>query len=327
MTLQMTDSNLSGQITLPVDRFCSVARTVEILSDAWMFLVLRESFFGARRFEHFQSRLQVPRNTLVIRLKKLTELGLLVKVGYSAGQTRFEYRLSDQGRDLYPTMLALLQYGDRWLSGHAPPPLQLIHQSCGKESFAQIVCSGCHTSVDPHDVQYRSGPGAGMQVRDLARKRSRRASDPEVLERVRPCSVARTLQIIGDRWSFLLIREMFFGVRRFDVFQENIGIATNILTDRLQRLTGHGIVQKQAYQTRPERFEYRFTPKGHDLYGPMIVMMRWGDKWLSSGKPPLMLKHTKCQQDFFAQVVCSECRGELFAGEMSYRLRYDLAVP
>jgi DNA-binding HxlR family transcriptional regulator len=250
----------------------------------------------------------------------------MVKVGYSAGQTRFDYRLSDQGRDLYSTMLALLQFGDRWLSGNAPPPLQLIHKTCGKESSAQVVCSSCQASVDPHDVQYRRGPGAGMQARDPERKRSRRASDPEVLERVRPCSVARTLQIIGDRWSFLLIREMFFGVRRFDAFQENIGIATNILTDRLQRLTGHGIIQKQAYQVRPERFEYRFTPKGHDLYGPMIVMMRWGDKWLSSGKPPLLLKHQPCQQDFYAQVVCSECRTELFAGDMGYCLRYDLTA-
>ena len=326
MTLPLSEPNLSLQNSLPVDRFCSVARTVEILSDAWMFLVLRESFFGARRFEHFKSRLQLPRNTLIIRLNKLTELGLLVKVGYSAGQTRYEYRLSDQGRDLYPTMLVLMQFGDRWLLGDASPPLQLIHKACGKEISAQVACSSCHASIDPHDVQYRSGPGVGMQARDAMRKRSRRASDPEVLERVRPCSVARTLQIIGDRWSFLLIREMFFGVRRFDAFQENIGIATNILTDRLQRLTRHGIVQKQAYQVRPERFEYRFTAKGHDLYGPMIVMMRWGDKWLSSGKPPLLLSHMKCQQDFYAQVVCSECRTELFAGDMGYRLRYDLTA-
>lgn len=319
-----TELNISGQPALSVDRFCSVARTVEILSDAWMFLVLRESFFGARRFEHFQSRLKLPRNTLVIRLNKLTELGLMIKVGYSSGQNRFEYRLSDQGRDLYPTMLSLMQFGDRWLSGREPPPLQLIHKVCGKHMSAEVACSSCHVKVDPHEVEYRSGPGAGEQARDLERKRSRRASDPEVLERVRPCSVARTLQIIGDRWSFLLIREMFFGVRRFDEFQANIGIATNILTDRLQRLTGHEVVRRVAYQIRPERFEYRFTPKGHDLYGPMIVMMRWGDKWLASGKPPLLLRHIACQEDFHAQVVCSACRQELFAGEMGYHLRYDL---
>jgi len=318
-----TASTTPQRTSLSVDRYCSVARTVEILSDAWMFLVLRESFFGARRFEHFQRRLQLPRNTLVIRLNKLTELGLMKKVGYSTGQNRFEYRLSDKGMDLYPTMLSLLQYGDRWLSGNTDPPLQLIHKTCGSESDAKIVCSSCHDSIDPHDVEYRSGPGAGEQARDQGRKRSRRASDPKMLERVRPCSVARTLQIIGDRWSFLLLREMFFGVRRFDEFQSNIGIATNILTDRLQRLVGHGVIQRQMYQSYPERFEYRFTLMGYDLYGPMIVMMRWGDRWLSSGHPPLLLKHIKCQKDFHAEVVCSACGEELSARNTSYRLRYQ----
>jgi len=308
-----------------LDRNCSVARMVEILSDAWSFLVLRECFFGARRFEQFQSALQVPRNTLVTRLVKLTELGLLRKVHYSEHSSRFEYHFTDKGRDLYPTMLALLKFGDTWLAGDAEPPLQLVHKRCQKPCSPVVACSACRTPVDAHEVQYRNGPGAGSQPRPAERKRSRRASDPQVLQRVRPCSVARTLQIIGDRWSFLVIREMFFGVRRFDEFQNNLGIASNILTDRLQRLAEHGVVEKRQYQQRPERFEYRFTAKGRDLYGSMIVMMHWGDKWLSHGKVPLILRHRSCQQDFSARVVCSECQQELDPREVEYQMRYTLA--
>nr|WP_234815020.1 helix-turn-helix domain-containing protein [Noviherbaspirillum denitrificans] len=141
---------------------------------------------------------------------------------------------------------------------------------------------------------------------------------------MRPCSVARALQIIGDRWTFLVIREMFFGVRRFDEFHANLGIASNILTDRLQRLTEHGIIEKRQYQARPERFEYRYTAKGRELYSSMIVMMRWGDKWLSKGRPPLIIRHRKCQHDFHAVVACSECRQELDVHEMRYELRYTL---
>lgn len=307
-----------------LDRFCSVARMVEILSDAWSFLLLRECFFGARRFEQFQSALKVPRNTLVTRLNKLTELGLLRKVHYSASSPRFEYRFTDKGRDLYPTMLVLLKFGDTWLSNGAELPLQLIHKTCRQPCTPVVTCSGCNEPVDAHDVQYRNGPGAGSYPRPTERKRSRRASDPHILERVRPCSVARTLQIIGDRWSFLLIREMFFGVRRFDEFQTNLGIASNILTDRLQRLTEHGMIEKRQYQLRPERFEYRFTVKGRDLYGSMIVMMHWGDKWLSHGKAPLVLRHRQCQHDFFARVVCSECHEELDPRQVEYELRYTL---
>jgi len=307
-----------------LDRLCSVARTVEILSDAWSFLILRECFFGTRRFEQFQNVLRLPRNTLVKRLNKLTELDLLKKVNYSSAASRFEYRFTDKGRDLYPIMLALLKFGDTWLLRDEPPPLQLIHKTCGKIFSPSIVCSSCNEPVESGDVQYRSGPGAGSRLRPAERLRSRRASDPKILERVRPCSVARTLQIIGDRWSFLLIREMFFGVRRFDEFQSNLGIASNILTDRLQRLTEHGIIEKRRYQTRPERFEYRFTPKGRDLYASMIVMMQWGDKWLSKGRAPLILRHRHCQSDFHARVICSECREELDPRQVDFRLGYSI---
>lgn len=311
---------------LSLDRICSVARTVEILSDAWSFLILRECFFGARRFEQFQSLLGLPRNTLVKRLNKLTELGLLRKASYSVGSPRFEYRFTDQGRDLYATMLSLLKFGDKWLGGGETLPLQLIHKRCGKPCSPVVACSSCNEPIDPHDVQNRNGPGAGVQARS-ARQRIRRASDQSVLQRVRPCSVARTLQIIGDRWSFLLIREMFFGVRRFDEFQANLGIASNILTDRLQRLTENGVIEKRQYQVRPDRFEYRFTAKGRDLYGSMIVMMHWGDKWLSRGKAPLILRHRKCQHDFYARVICSECGQELDPHEMEYEMRYTLKAP
>jgi DNA-binding HxlR family transcriptional regulator len=305
------------------DRFCSVARTVEILSDSWSFLVLREAFFGTTRFEGFQGVLRLPRNTLVARLNNLTELGLLRKVSYSATSTRFEYRFTRQGVDLFATMMALLKFGDTWLCGDQMPPLRLIHRSCGKPFTPMVTCSACGEPLDAHDIQYRNGPGAGSCPRP-ERKRSRRASDPLVLQRVRPCSVARTLQIIGDRWSFLVIREMFFGVRRFDEFQANLGIASNILTDRLQRLTEHGVLVKRLYQTRPERFEYRFTDKGRDLYGSMLAMMHWGDKWLGDGRAPLLLRHRKCQHDFHAEVTCSECHEVLDPRQVSYEMRYVL---
>lgn len=304
-----------------IERYSSVARTVEILSDAWGFLVLRECFFGVRRFEQFQALLQVPRTTLVQRLTKLTELGILNKMPVGG---RHEYRFSDKGRDLYPTMLSLLAFGDKWLASGRPPPLQLFHKSCGAACSPRIACSHCNEPIDPRRVRYRDGPGAGSEVRTETRKRSRRASDSTVLERVRPCSVARTLQIIGDRWSFLVIREFFYGVRRFDEFQARLGIATNILADRLQRLTEEGVITKRQYQERPLRFEYIMTEMGLDLYGSMLVMMRWGDKWLSGGKPPLTLRHSNCDHDFHASVVCDQCGEELNPYDVSYTLHYHL---
>ena len=305
-------------------RFCSVARTVEILSDPWSFLVLRECFFATRRFEQFQSRLGVSRTTLAKLLKKLTTLGLLTKKQYSSRPPRFEYRFADKGRELYPVMLTLLKFGDKWLCGTAPPPLRLFHRDCGYYCSPLVVCSQCGIEILPRRVHYRDVPGTSGTPIQAKWTRCRRVSDPATLERVRPCSVARTLLILGDRWTFLILREAFFGIRRYEELRARLGIATNILTDRLARLTGQGILVKMLYQESPERFEYRLTEMGKDFYGPFIVMMRWGDKWLADGKPALKLRHRDCSRDFQPLVVCDHCHRELDPRHMGFSLNYVL---
>src|SRR5215813_14461073 len=112
------------------ERNCSVARTLDIVSDAWAFLIIREAFFGTQTFEAFRSALGIPRATLTDRLKKLTQLAIFRQVAPGSSQ-RKEYRLTKMGFDLYPSFIALMQFGDRWLSKDKPPPLTLIHTSCG----------------------------------------------------------------------------------------------------------------------------------------------------------------------------------------------------
>ena len=306
---------------VPHERNCSVARTVAILSDSWAFLVLRESYFGATRFETFQSALGIPRQTLTQRLRMLTVQGLLRQVQYSDRPKRSEYRLTTMGIDLYPVMLALLAFGDKWLCRAKTPPIQLIHNVCGSVCHPIVACSHCKNEVAAQTVTYRDGPGAGASP-ILDAKRNRRSSDPAVLDRGRPSMVAQTLKVIGDRWSFMVIREAFFGVRQFDQLQSKLGIASNILTDRLNRLVSEGVFDRRKYQDLPERFEYRLTDKGKDLYGPLMAMLRWGDRWLSRDEPPLIVTHNSCGKDFEPTVVCDHCRMPLNANDMSYRLNY-----
>ena len=303
------------------ERNCSVGRTVAILSDSWAFLVLREAYFGATRFETFQLALGIPRQTLTQRLRTLTAQGLLRRVPYSDRPKRSEYRLTTMGLDLYPVMLALLAFGNKWLCRSKTPPVELIHNRCGSVCRPVVACSHCKEEVTARTVGYREGPGAGVSP-VLTAKRYRRSSDPAVLDRGRPSMVAETLKIIGDRWSFMIITEGFFGVRQFDQLQQKLGIASNILTDRLNRLVADGILYRRKYQDLPERFEYRFTEKGKDLYGPLIAMLRWGDRWLSRDEPPLILTHYDCGMDFQATVICDHCREPLRASDMSYRLNY-----
>ena len=131
------------------------------------------------------------------------------------------------------------------------------------------------------------------------------------------CSVARSLEVIGEWWTLLVVREAFNGVRRFDDFQGRLGIARNVLATRLQGLVDHGILERRLYQQRPERFEYRLTDKGRDLYPILISLMRWGDKYTAGDSgPPVRLTH-ECGHDPAAMPACSAAemqRSDISAG-------------
>lgn len=305
------------------ERNCSVARTLDIVSDAWAFLIIREAFFGTQTFETFRSALGIPRATLADRLKKLTQLEIFRQVS-SRGSQRKDYRLTKMGFDLYPSFIALMQFGDRWLAGGKPVPLTLVHVSCGCDSHPLVACSHCGEAVSAREVKYRDGPGAGRHPAKTGRN-TRRASDGSRFLLGRPSSVSRALEIIGDKWSFMVVREAFFGNRRYDKILTELGIAPNILTDRLSRLVASGVFNRRQYQSSPDRYEYLLTDMGRGLYGPFIAMLRWGDRWLSKGKPPLLLKHLSCGHDFNAAVVCDRCNKPIVAADMQYRLAYDPA--
>ncbi|MFD0502460.1 winged helix-turn-helix transcriptional regulator [Streptomyces chiangmaiensis] len=99
-----------------------------------------------------------------------------------------------------------------------------------------------------------------------------------------PCSIARTMDLLGDCWTPLVLREAFYGVARFDDFRQGLGIARNTLTDRLRRLVDEGVLDKRLYQSEPRRYDYVLTEKGRELFAVLAAMSRWGDRWLAGRK-------------------------------------------
>ena len=121
------------------------------------------------------------------------------------------------------------------------------------------------------------------------------------------CSVAQCLEIDGEWWTMLIVRDAFLGVTRFDVFQQRLGIARNVLQLRLERLVKAGVFERVAYSEHPPRFDYRLTPKGRDLWPVMNAMRQWGDRYAAPNGPPIRLVHRSCGHEALGTVVCSEC--------------------
>jgi DNA-binding HxlR family transcriptional regulator len=138
---------------------CSIARTVAVLGERWTLVILREAFSRRRRFEDIQRDLGIARNILADRLQRLVAEGILERRAYQQRPERFEYRLTDKGRDLYPVLLALMQWGDRYTAGEAGPPVELIHEPCGQHTHPRLVCDHCGEPIDPRDVRPQPGPG------------------------------------------------------------------------------------------------------------------------------------------------------------------------
>lgn len=131
------------------------------------------------------------------------------------------------------------------------------------------------------------------------------------------CSIARTLSVIGDRWTLLVLRDCFHEVRRFEDLQARLGIARAILSDRLTTLIEAGVLERVEYQVKPVRHEYRLTPKGLDLYPVLMSIVHWGDVHMGGDEGrPLLHRHRTCGRVFDPVLACSECGGALHADEV-----------
>jgi DNA-binding HxlR family transcriptional regulator len=133
------------------------------------------------------------------------------------------------------------------------------------------------------------------------------------------CSIAKSLELIGERWTMLIVREVFLGNRRFDEIATRLSIARNVLTARLSWLVDEGVLTKVRYQERPERFEYRFTEKGIDLWPVIVSLLQFGDRYYAPEGPPVVLTHKGCGGQVDEHRICNACGQRLTARDVSGR--------
>jgi DNA-binding HxlR family transcriptional regulator len=262
-----------------------VARAFAVIGDAWTQLILREAFYGVRRFTAWRERLDIPKRALTDRLQRLVAAGVFHSVT-PPGQGHAEYRLSTMGRDLYG--IAVMQ--GIWERHHARSPFQeryalnFFHRGTGAPIVPVLLTREFGDLVDPRRVGFVPGPNLMPIPPPTSR---RRRSQGRAGERA---MIDRSVEVMGDYWTWAVLSAAFFRLRRFDEIHEALGIATNILADRLNRLVADEILARRVYHDQPARFEYRLTQAGRDLFPLIMAMHGWSERWLCDvNAPPLKL--------------------------------------
>lgn len=178
-----------------------------------------------------------------------------------------------------------------------------------------LRCAACREVVDPREVTW----SAHRAVETPPAAARQRAPRRELLERGGPSPVARTLAVIGDWWTSLVIREAFYGTHRFQDFERRIGAAPNILAARLNHLVDEGVLERLPNTERPVRHEYHLTAKGLDLYHVPLAMMAWGERWPTPSPGPATLTHNRCGKPLRPQLTCGSCAGDVTRASLSPR--------
>jgi DNA-binding HxlR family transcriptional regulator len=132
------------------------------------------------------------------------------------------------------------------------------------------------------------------------------------------CSIARTVEVIGEWWTPLVLRDISLGISRFDAIQRNLGISRKVLTERLNRLLEHGVITREPYQEKPTRYDYRLTEKGVDLALVLVALQVWGDRWIfGEESAPVLIRHESCGAVTRPVIACSSCGERMLPTEIT----------
>jgi DNA-binding HxlR family transcriptional regulator len=283
-----------------------VALAHAAIGDAWSQLILREAYYGVRRFSDWIDSLRIPRTVLSQRLTRLCDVGIL-QAFVPDGKKRAEYILTPMGLDLFGT--ALVQ--GLWERRFAPSAMQerysltFVHTRTGDTVDAAVLDKEFGSPIDHRDVAYAIGPG----LIERPPPAQRRASTVRV-QAERPM-IERSVEIMGDYWTWSLVACAFLRFRRFDAILDATGMAPNILSDRLGRLIGFGLLKKTQYQSGPPRFEYRLTEAGLALHPLVMAIHGWSERWLCDFDDPPLKLIRRSNGDRITPVVCDQNTGRI----------------
>ena len=292
----------------------SNAIALGLLGDEWNLTIVKLAIMsGVRRYKEFRDSLGIANSVLTVRLRRLTEAGVFTLRQYSYAPQRYEYVLTERGRELWQVLVTIWSWEAIWVTEHIEPLPAMYHKACGEELSPVMHCRACGQPAGIHDVRGTSGPSGGF-ARSVPQATTRRRSaggSPG------PGLVAQTIELIGNRWSASALFAAFLGARRFTDMLTMMGAPPAIVSDRLRTFCRMGVLETRLTSATSGRVEYRLTDKGRAFFPHVMVMLDWGDKWFRASEgPATMLTHTSCGGQFRPVLHCAVCGLELHGSQI-----------
>ncbi len=288
----------------------AVRQAAQLLCDRATLLLVLHAHAGARTFSALAERTALPSKVLSTRLEQLVGNEILVRLPYSRRPLRNAYHLSHMGADLFD-MLALCAHWEAcWPhAAHVgPAAVQVVHAGCTPHmATLQVQCAQCRAPIDPRDVLLNVSQReveAMPQHVTTKRRSAQGAAQPD--DASGPLS--QSLVALGDKWGIEVLVCAFLRVQRFSDFAAHTGMATNILADRLERLTRIGLLARDSEDRAERRAVYVLTPKGLAFYPVLVAIQHWADQWLVDRlRSPVKLRHQPCGHALSMVLACSAC--------------------
>jgi DNA-binding HxlR family transcriptional regulator len=291
----------------------SIAIALGLLGDEWNLTIVKLAIMDdVRRYSDFRDRLGIANSVLTVRLRRLTEAGVFTMVLYSQAPRRYEYVLTDCGRELWKVLLTIWSWEATWVTEHIEPLPPMYHVACGREFSPVMCCRACGQPAGPREVRGTFGPsgGFGRSVPQATTRRRSACGSPG------PGLVPQTIELIGNRWSALALAAAFLGARRFTDMLVMMGAPPTMVSDRLRTFCQMGVLTTVA-KPGSGRVEYRLTDKGRAFFPHVMVMLDWGDRWFRAPEgPATLLTHTTCGREFRPVLCCCVCHRELHGSQI-----------
>ena len=297
-----------------------VGQALHLLGDRWTLLILRDAFAaGHRRYQQWRDTLPISDAVLAGRLRDLVAGGVLALERYEERPPRSEYRLTEQGLDLWRVLLSLWAWESEWAEPGRDAGLALTHLRCGADTVPRLACGSCDDAVglreirsDVTELGWRS-----LRLPDFARRRSSAPSDE------RDATLRReAMAILGDRWSSTVIALAFLGVRRFTDFQRSVAASPAVLSQRLRGLTALGALEHVPVSDGARRREYRLTDKGLAFFPTVVLVLDWADRSFGDGPgTSVVITHLPCGSVLRPAIACGACGERVERQDVSFGVR------